>query len=851
MQNTPSNEVTERTAPAASSTRMTPLMQQYWDVKAHHEDKVVLFRMGDFFEMFHQDAETAAPVLGIALTQRNKKDADSAKMCGVPHHSIAGPIAKLLAAGHKVALCDQVEDPATAKGLVKREVTRVLTPGMVYDPDTLDQLSANYLCSYSDGQMAFADITTGEAFLYAYHDTKEREELLALLSPVEIVLDEKEFKKRKHDLLDKALLSQFNPPRGTGLDETPEPSAVINLRAYIAQMQGAETLKSLPQFERRDRHKTMRLSLATIRHLEIFTNSRGESTGSLFEAIQRTKTSAGARMLRSWLTSPLLDIVQIHERQNAISMWREDSQRLERFRQTLAKLGDVERRVGKIHSVTFNARDLVAIARSIQAGLALHQIHPSPPVHLSLQPCSALAQKIETTFNEELPHSVKEGGLIRKGVVAELDDLMALTQDAQSLLLELEAREKTATGITSLKIRYNNVFGFYIELTKTHAHKAPSHYMRKQTLTNAERFTTEELNKLEEKILSARSKRDQLEFEIFQDLRRQVLEMSRDILLLSRLWTNWDVLTSLAWLSIERKYCRPELTVSGDLHLELCRHPVVETTVRDGFTPNTVTLKSGEAMLLTGPNMAGKSTLMRQVALSAILAQMGSFVPADRAVLPIFNQVFTRIGASDFLSEGLSTFMVEMTETSEILKRVDSRSLVVMDEIGRGTSTYDGLSLAQAILEYLVSQKNPYLLFATHYHELTGLAHRFASIKNAHMSVEEKSGQIRFLHTLVSGPANRSYGIHVAKLAGLPGSVTKRAQQILGGFENFGGSGGQLTLQSIPVNDLIASTGIEDLTEQPEALPAFLKEFAELDLSGMTPLEALNKLYAWQRELSS
>lgn len=810
-------------------------MQQYWEIKSQHPDKVVMFRMGDFFEMFHQDAETAAPIINITLTQRNKKDADSAKMCGVPHHSIAVPIAKLLRAGHKVAICDQIEDPAQAKGIVKRAVTRVLTPGMVYDPDTLDQLSANYLCAYDDRAVAFADVTTGEAFFYEFSGAMEREEILALLTPAELVLTQKQQEeRRKGGWLTVGVVSEFSE-KVKGSENEP----VARLKAYIEKLQGAETLRGLSAFEARRRQTQLRMSATVVRHLEVFENSRGMREGTLFMAIDRTQTSAGARLLRSWLMAPLVNEAELKARQDEIALWLESSSTHKAFRQQLSQLGDVERRLGKVHSTTFNARDLLAIAQSISAGQKLTEMHPGKVKIPGLSACVELASEIENTLNEELPLAVKEGGLIRQGIVPELDELITLTQDSQKLLLELEAREKQATGVSSLKVRYNNVFGFYIEMTKTHAEKAPKHYRRKQTLTTAERFTTDELDKLEEKILSARSRRDQMEFEIYSQMRARVVDMAPEILRVSRQWTRWDVLSALAWLALERSYCRPEFAADGVLNLELCRHPVIEQNLKNGFVPNTIVLTPGDGVLLTGPNMAGKSTLMRQVALIAILAQIGSYVPAQAASLPLFEEIFTRIGASDALNEGLSTFMVEMSEASQILSRVNQRSLVIMDEIGRGTSTYDGMSLAQAILEYLLSEKRPYLLFATHYHELTGLSQMFPQLHNAHMSVQEKGGQIQFLHTLQKGAANRSYGIHVAKLAGLPSKVTSRAQQILNGFENQAG-GTQLSFS--------------DSLSQPQEIPqhpAWLEEIKNMNLSQVTPLEALNKLFEWQREASS
>jgi DNA mismatch repair protein MutS len=811
------------------SKKLTPLMTQYFEIKAAYPDEVVLFRMGDFYEMFHKDAEIAAPIVGIALTQRNKKDEDSAKMCGVPYHSIAGPIAKLLKAGHKVAMCDQIEDPALAKGLVKRAVTRVLTPGMVYEPDTLDQLSANYLASYDDAQVAFVDVTTGEAFVYDVTSESERNDLLMLLRPVELVLLPRRT-ARQSTLPFTCTLSSFS-----GAED-----CVELLSHYIGKMQGVDVVHAMANFERRHRRGAMHLSAATLRHLEVFENSRGGRDGTLFAAINRTQTSAGARLLKSWLTQPLLDQQQLELRQNEVHQWLAPSAPLKSFRQMLAQLGDVERRLGKVHSVTFNARDLMAIAQSVRVGFELTQIHPSRPQLEGLSECYQLSAEIERTLNEELPIAVKEGGLIRRGVIPELDELIDLTQNGQRLLVELETREKQLSGIASLKVRYNNVFGFYIEVTKTHVQKVPEHYRRKQTLANAERYTTDELDQLEEKILSARARRDQREFELFSRFRQKVMDLTPDLLRLSRQWTRWDVLSSFAWLSLERGYCRPQFNPDGQMTIQLSRHPVVEQSV--AFVPNTVRLLPGEALLLTGPNMAGKSTLMRQVALNVMLAQIGSDVPAELAQLPLFENIFTRIGASDALVDGLSTFMVEMTETAEILKRANHKSLVIMDEIGRGTSTYDGMSLAQAILEHLLSSKKPYLLFATHYHELTSLEQLYPQLHNAHMSVSDKGGQIQFLHTLKAGPANRSYGIHVAKLAGLPGQVTQRAQTLLNGFESgtkqLSLGEGLLAQGSSP----LAETGVDS---------ALLSQIRNLNLSEMTPMQALNKLHEWQDEASS
>lgn len=810
--------------------KLTPLMQQYWEIKSQHRDKVLLFRMGDFFEMFHSDAETAAPILNIALTQRNKKGGDDTKMCGVPHHSIAGPIAKLLRSGHRVAICDQIEDPAVAKGIVKRAVTRVLTPGMVYDPETLDQVSANYLASYDDTHVAFADVTTAEAFYYRIDSEMEREEVLALLRPVELVLAPNV--KREDSTI---LVSSFEG----------EFSSVERLRGYIAKLQGEDVAKSLREFEERSLTQVLRLTPTTLRHLEIFETQRGEKAPTLFSAVDRTRTSAGARLLKQWLAFPLLQKEKILARQEQIAFWLSDTDKTRQVRELLKNLGDLERRIGKLLSSTASARDLLQLAESLQVGIEVASQLSSPTPEV--EPLSALMKRLFSSLVDTPPLTVKEGGMIRKGVKADLDELIALSENAQGLLLEFEAREKEQTKINSLKVRYNNVFGYYIELTKAHAEKAPDHYRRKQTLTNAERFTTPELSELEEKILSARSRRADVEYEVYLELRQAVLSESNLILDFARKLAEVDVFSGLAWLALERDYKKPEIG-SQQLNLMHSRHPVVEQERLKNFIPNTIGLGPGTAMLLTGPNMAGKSTIMRQVAVIAVLAQMGSYVPAREASLPIFTKIFSRIGASDSISEGLSTFMVEMKETAEIVRSSDAKSLIIMDEIGRGTSTYDGLSLAQAILEYLVAEKKPYLFFATHYQELTTLPEMWPQIRNAHMSVQEKKGEIAFLHTLKEGPANRSYGIHVAKLAELPVNVTNRAEKLLKHFEEFqnGGSGGaQLSL--MPIVEAISE---ESADVTPPSHQEVLRAIGDLDLSRMTPLEALNMINEWQRKLT-
>ncbi len=826
-------------AAPASPAKQTPLMQQYWEIKSAHEDKVLLFRMGDFFEMFHRDAETAAPILGIALTSRNKKAADETPMCGVPHHSIAGPINKLLKAGHKVAICDQIEDPKFAKGIVKRAVTRILSPGVVYDPETLEANRSHYLAALDEQSVSFLDLTTGEAFYYEVRAHEARERLLDVLSPVELVVSpeqgeiwQDEDHPARPKILQRALLSVLDPMRvgainlpsqipnnipndipNPNLDATPPvvmstqgdsivkngsassqawPESAFRLLAYVAYMQGESSRKIVPIFEARELLHRLDLGPTVTRHLEVFENYRGESHGSLFLSINRCKTSAGTRLLARWLQFPLASQEAIEARLNRVEYWFNDPVTLKELRRVFGTMGDIERRLGKIANPGCNPRDLMALAESLEAGMEVSRLAEDSAfgaatagANLSasfsdlLKRANDVSSKIRVTLVDEPPIQIKNGHFIRSGLDPQLDELIDLSTNSQSKIMELEAREREATGISSLKVRFNSVFGYYIEITNTHKDKAPAHYQRKQTLANAERFLTPELEELEHKVLSAQGKRFELEADIFAQLRTYALENSADLLRLARGWSELDVVSSAAWIALEQNYVRPKFSENNSLTIKGSRHPVVEQALSLPFVANDIHLPPQNALLLTGPNMAGKSTLMRQVAIAAIMAQSGFFVPAREASLPIFDRIFTRIGASDFLAEGLSTFMVEMKETAEMLTSATARSLVILDEVGRGTSTFDGMSLAQAILEYLLEKTRSMTLFATHYHELTQLSLRYPEVHNAHMSIDDRKWDIGFLHTLVSGPANKSYGIQVARLAGLPAAVTRRAGSIL------------------------------------------------------------------------
>lgn len=828
-------------------SNLTPLMKQYWDIKSVHQDKILLFRMGDFFEMFFDDAVKAAPIIGIALTQRNKKSQDETPMCGMPHHSIAGPINKLLAAGLKVAICDQLENPKDAKGIVKRGVTRVLTPGMVYDSDTLDGTKGHYLVSYEKGSLSFLDTTTGEAFYFVSHDDQSLLRLTQVLPVAEFVVS-----SNAADLsaeLPGVLISRHDEALlGHALLNKEAPLSAARLLSYVVSLSGEESLATLAPFERRDLEHRLEISSTVLRHLEVFSTYKGEGLGSLFYAINRTQTSAGSRLLRQWLSFPLRDQNAIEDRLGKLEFWRQHALELKRVRQVLAQMGDIERRLGKISQPQCNGRDLLALAGSVHAGIsALEVMAHAAKIEANFDELRSLAYKIESTIVDEPPLATKQGYLIRQGVSVELDELIGLSTNAQELVAKMEAEEKEKTGISSLKIRYNNVFGYYIEITNTHKDKAPAHYQRKQTLTNAERYCTDELVELERKVLSANSKRADLEFEFFENLRKQILQNSPVLLQLAHKCSELDVTSSLAWLSLEEKYVRPRFSLAGSMRLKACRHPVVEQTVKKNFVANDIFMREHSCLLLTGPNMAGKSTLMRQVALSAILAQMGSYVPCDEAELPIFDAIYTRIGASDQLSEGLSTFMVEMTETSAMLKNATANSLVILDEVGRGTSTFDGMCLAQSILEHLLSDVKALTLFATHYHELTALDQSYGQIVNCHMTVAERNGEIRFLHTLTKGPALKSYGVQVAELAGLPSSVTKRAKSLLRDLESKKiQASSQLSLLDSFMESTPEPFESAITSQVPEEIRGMMEELDKLPLMQISPLEAMNKIAKWK-----
>lgn len=810
---------------------MTPVMQQWLDAKSQHRDKIILFRMGDFFEFFNEDAEKAAPVLGIQLTQRNKKSADYTPMCGVPHHSLPDIVGKLLTAGHRLAICDQIEDPKFAKGLVKRAVTRVLTPGMVYDPLNLEPTANNYMASFNKSEVAFLDASTGEGFFYSLSKGQSLVGLFKLLSPVEIILP-----SRQRLQLESSVPSEFLNSVVWLEDSDALISPRDELVNYATRLQGVSFIQT--SFEERFWNDRLLLGERVVTHLELLSSFSKQGT-SLYEAINTCKTAAGARLLKSWLLFPLIDQGKINQRLDEVEGMTNDFDQLKSIRSTLSQLRDLQRLLGKLGMAQAQPKDLIALVEAIRVGIALEEHFPGFKEDVELRTLADVVDQIDQELESDLAKWSTDYGFIKSGWHVELDRLIELTDHAQASIVNLEARLRQETQINSLKVGYNSVFGYFIEVSKSNLSKVPSHFIRKQTLTNGERFIIEELKALEDQILNASAKRIELEKQILYANKNRLLDQSVRINFFAKKWAHLDVISALAWNAIEKNLVRPQVGAT-DFNFVQSRHPVVERLAE--FRANDIRIKRGELLLLTGPNMAGKSTLMRQVAISVIMAQMGSFVPARKASLPMVDQIFTRIGSSDSLAEGHSTFMVEMIETAALLREATNKSLILLDEIGRGTSTFDGMSLAQSLIEYIVRSIGATTLFATHYHELTRLDEALSEVRNVHMEIKDENGELRFLHRLKDGPAKRSYGIQVAKLAGLPAEIIERAQGILKDLEKEGNKSGSSQME------LWHKT--PEFIEKNLELDEIVKRLKSVQLDECTPRKALDLLYELKHRLN-
>jgi DNA mismatch repair protein MutS len=792
---------------------MTPMMQQYREAKERHPGMLLLFRMGDFFELFDADAEIAARVLGLALTSRDK----TVPMAGFPHHQLENYLHKLLRGGHRVAICDQVEDPAQAKGLVKREVTRVVTPGTVTEDDLLDPRQNNHLAALFPGPahgtagMAWLELSTGQFHAADVAWARLIDEL-ARLAPAECLCSERDG-ALVGDLL--ARLAPL-PALTTRADWTFDPASaretlhrhfrVLTLGGFGFDDQqpclvaaGALLLYAQEMLKTELRHvrrlqpyfgaKVLQLDDVTRRSLELTRTLReGSRLGSLLSALDRTVTTMGARLLQDWLLAPLADRAAVQLRLDAVAELMEEHPLRAELREVMTEIHDLPRLTSRVSTGRASPRDLGAIGRTlrllprIKAKVTARRACLLRELESQLELCPDLRVALDAALLDDPPLSPREGGLIRPGYHAELDELRDIARGGKEWIAQFQAQECERTGIGSLKVGFNKVFGYYIEITHTHAHKVPADYQRKQTLKNAERYITPELKEYEEKVLSAEDKSQQREYELFLALRDQVAEQTPRLLQTGEVLANFDVLVALAELAVSRQYVRPELADEPVLVIKDGRHPVLDQTLPAGsFVPNDVFLgpDDGTLWLITGPNMSGKSTFIRQVALLTLMAQMGSFLPARSARIGVTDRIFTRVGASDELSRGQSTFMVEMTEAANILNNATGRSLVILDEIGRGTSTYDGVSLAWAITEFLHQHIGCRALFATHYHELAQLSETLPNLRNYNVLVQEQDEDVVFLHKIAAGSADKSYGIHVARLAGIPGDVLSRAGEVL------------------------------------------------------------------------
>ena len=851
---------------------VTPMMQQYLSAKEAHPGELLFFRLGDFYEMFFEDAKVAAKELGLTLTSRSG-DLDKNPMCGVPYHAADSYIARLVAKGFKVAIAEQIGDPK-AKGLTHREVVKVVTPGTALSDEVLRDAANIYIAllhDCGDGKfvLAGADISTGEAFYASYAGETAAQQIMDELyrrMTAELLLTEgfslsdtvRAFLTQRlpHCAVsavaaeaDGVLLTQHFTATEIPADAGAQ-TAVETLLHYLHDTVRTD-LSQINRLSFLDTRETMQLDTYTLRNIEITRSLRdGGKKNTLFDVLDFTRTPMGTRLLRAWLEHPLLTPHRIDARLDAVAELVENAGLRGTLREQLRSVYDFERLLTRIETQTANARDLVALRVSLAALPAVRAALGSAASRLlvrataSIQTFDALRDTLERAIVDEPGLSVREGGIIRAGYDVALDELRAFSHDSKSLLQEMEERERTRTGIKTLKIGYNKVFGYYIEVRHSGRDQVPDDYIRKQTLANTERFITEELKDFETKILGAEEKITALEYHIFTQLRDAVKEQLVPIQNVARAIARVDVLQSLAEAAASYRYVRPKVTADGTILIRDGRHPLVERILeREIFVPNDTELSHGgtETMLITGPNMAGKSTYMRQVALLTLMAQVGSFVPARTAEIAPVDRIFTRIGASDDLVSGQSTFMVEMNEVAQILREATRDSLVILDEIGRGTSTFDGMSIARAVVEHIDTRIHAKTLFATHYHELTEMENE--RIRNYCIAVREKGKNVAFLRRIVAGAADKSYGIHVARLAGLPAKVTARAEEILHALEQKDAASAVAEIPAANTQETPPADGMASLFAD-----GTLAELRTLDVMTMTPLEAMNTLYRLQEQ---
>ncbi len=850
----------------------TPMLAQYFALKEQYPDALLFFRLGDFYEMFGEDAITASKVLEITLTSRDAgKQRERLPMCGVPHHSVAGYLDKLIKHGFKVAICEQLEDPKQAKGVVKRDVVRVVTPG-TYMEGTGDETRARYLAAAVDGPqdigLALVDLSTGDFRSAVIPSFAKLADELRRVMPVEMLGTRElcangfqafaEERKIPCSQIDPRILKKDTPERllkehfglhtldAFGLQKRTAIQSAAAALDYLKDTQ-KNAVEHIRRIRTYDLERYLRIDGISVRNLELFQSlGDGGRSYSLFGVINQTVTSMGGRMLRSWMQQPLLDAAGIGERQDAVEILHSEAMVRRQLRELLDDIQDLERLLSRLVSGSGTPRDLAALKVSLQnVDPIRHLLEVIPQTLLlkdiltQLKPVPGLIEQLDAALVDDPPISSREGGMIRVGFHSELDTLRTASREGKDWIRTLEEQERQRTTIKSLKVGYNKVFGYYLEVTKPNIHLVPESYHRKQTLSNAERFVTPELKEKEALILGADERMCQLEYQLFVDLRAQVKEYVDDIQATAAALATLDALQSLAETAARRGYRRPQVVEDCSIEIKDGRHPVIEA-VQPDFVPNNLTLNSDEqVLLLTGPNMAGKSTYLRQAALLVILGQMGSFVPAEAAVIGLVDRIFTRIGAGDDLSTGQSTFMVECAETANLLHNATQRSLIILDELGRGTSTYDGMAIAQGVIEHIHNQVRARTLFSTHYHGLTKLQETLAHLVTYRVEVEEAKGQVFFLHKVVRGNADRSYGINVAKMAGIPREIIRRSQDLLYQLEAGQKKPVQLDLfQSAQY----ASPSLNDADNE------ILEQLGSLELQNMTPLQALELLYKWQTE---
>lgn len=854
------------------SPSQTPLMKQYNAIKAKHPDAILLFRVGDFYETFGEDAVKAAKVLGIVLTKRKNGAAATIDLAGFPHHSLDSYLPKLVRAGYRVAICDQLEDPKVAKKIVKRGITELVTPGVSYNENVIEHNKNNFLCSIffekKEMGVAFLDITTGE-FLTSQGNVEFISKLVASFQPSEILFQRSKASQYTEvfgdqfptygledwiytlDFGTETLLKHFETSslKGFGIENLPFGIIASGACLHYLGETRHEKVRHINKIARVEREEFVWLDHFTIRNLELF-NALSPSGKTLLEVIDHTITSMGSRLLKRWLALPLKNKKEIEQRLAVVDYFLQEEEVKATVEEHLRDIGDLERLISKVSANRINPKELLQLKKGLKASNPIKEICENASINSlqdigdQLNPCKNVIEKIEKGLQEDAPVLVSKGGVIKEGVSKELDEYRDLAYSGKDYLVQLQQREMEKTGIPSLKVSFNNVFGYYLEVRNTHKDKVPEEWIRKQTLVNAERYITPELKEYESKILSAEEKIGVLEAQLYEDLVREVSQFLEPIQLTAKLIAKIDCLVGFTSASLKNNYTKPDVNEEKTLSIFQGRHPVIEQElpIGESYVPNDTYLddKTQQIIMITGPNMSGKSAILRQTALIVLMAQMGCFVPAKRAEIGIIDKLFTRVGASDNISQGESTFMVEMNETASILNNLSDRSLILLDEIGRGTSTYDGISIAWAIAEYLHKAKEkPKTLFATHYHELNEMATSFERIKNFNVSVKEIKNKIIFLRKLVPGGSEHSFGIHVAKMAGMPSRLIVNANKILKELESSNlKEANKSSLRRKQEDDFqLSFFQLDDPT-----LSHIKDEILNTDIDTLTPVEALLKL---------